>query len=108
MEERYLNQFTPLPKADGGFAQVSLAGTSLLAALVPVPSDATSAWVQPSADITFRLDGDDSTPVGFALPAITWLPISNITMMQQLVLTGEASITVQFGIGPVGPIPPTP
>lgn len=108
MEERYLNQFTPLPEADGGFAQVSLAGTSSLADLVTVPSDATTAWLQPSADITFRLDGDDSNTSGFALPATTWLPISNTKMMQQLVLTGSASITIQFGIGPVGPIPPTP
>lgn len=107
MDQYMLPKFSPLASVEDGMQAATLSGPQLLTTLFAVPALACSAWVQADADITFRLDGDVGGG-GMSLPAKVILPLSNITELQQLVLTGSATVTVQFGVGDVGPIPPAP
>ena len=106
--QQFLDRFTPLPGIVGGFHVLAIAGSELLTVLALVPDGAYTAWVQADADIQFRFDGSMAPGPGFVLPAFTILPINNLQMLNHLVLIGTATVLVQFGQGPVGPIPPAP
>ena len=102
-----LPKFSPLSSGDNGMQEATMSGSQRLSSLFTVPPLACSAWIQADSDISFRLDGDTGGG-GMSLPAKVILPLSNITEIHQLVLTGSAKVTVQFGVGDVGPIPPAP
>jgi len=103
---QFLDRFTP--NLVGGFQVLTIVGTELLTALAVVPEGAYTAWVQADADIQFRFDASTVAGPGFALPAFTILPLNNLQMIDRLVLIGTATVLVQFGQGPVGPLPPAP
>lgn len=108
MNPRIIDRFTPMSAEDGGCQRVTVAGTAKFTELFEVPPDANSAWLQAAADIQFRMDGETVGSAALTLPALSFLPLANRSMLDRLVLIGAASIAVQFGTGDVGPIPPAP
>jgi len=105
MTSAILPKYSPMP---GGFQVGALAGPSKLADIFTMPDGSNSAWVQADADIQFHMDGDPLITVGLVLPAKTFLALTNITEIDQLVLIGTATISIQFATGDIGPIPPPP
>ncbi len=104
----FVDRFTPILATDGGCQQEALSGTARLGVLFDVPFNANSAWLQADADIQFRMDGDPAGSAALTLTKLTFLPLANRAMLDRLILTGSATIAVQFGEGDVGPIPSAP
>ena len=105
MTSEYLPKFSPLP---GGFQTGAIVGPSKLADIFTMPAGSNSAWIQADADIQFHMDDNPAITVGLVLPAKTFLALTNITEINQLVLIGTATISIQFATGDIGPIPPPP
>lgn len=102
------DRFTPIPSSEGGFQTAALSGTQRLSDLFSFPELPYCAWLQADADIGFRMDSDTGSSGVLTLPALTFLPLSNVDMLNACILVGTAQVAIQFGTGTVGPIPPQP
>ncbi len=103
-----MDRFTPIPADQDGFQQAALSGTMSLRDLVAVPAGANCAWLQADSDIQFRMNGETAGAAALLLSKGAFLPLSNPSMLNGLVLIGNATLVVQFGMGTVGAMPPAP
>lgn len=108
MAGTFTTRNTPILAASDGTQSETLAGTQLLSGLFSVPVNANSAWLQPATDILFRLDGSTSGSAWLTLPAKTFLPLTNRSQLEALVLSGSSQVGVIFMEGALGPMPPAP
>jgi hypothetical protein len=108
MAGTFTTRNTPILAADNGTQSETLGGTLLLTDFFAVPVNANSAWLQPATDILFRMDGDEGGSAWLTLPAKTFLPLTNRSQLQALVLSGSSQVGVIFMEGALGPMPPAP
>lgn len=114
MAGTFTTRNTPLLAAQSGADTQPLpAGPVLrLSDLFTVPAAANAAWIQvPSGALLFRLDGDLAGAAWLTLPGLSFLPLTNRSQLERMVMTsggGTLSVSVQFFEGALGPMPPAP